>query len=124
MSSGRARSRSIALLIPPFSSSMVRAVMRPALSFFTFFHTHSSGLSSGEYGGRKKSVSRPSVDFANSVAFAGRCTGAPSTMRMILPGCRGEVVEVFDEFVCVHASFNEGEMIEVRPTAPHVVPAW
>jgi hypothetical protein len=33
-------------------------------------------------------------------------------------------VEVFDEFVCVNASVDEGEMIEVRPTAPHVVLAW
>ncbi len=38
---------------------MVRAAILPAWSCLTFFQTHSSGLSSGEYGGRRTASADP-----------------------------------------------------------------
>ena len=45
------------------------------------FQTSSSGLSSGEYGGRKNSLSLPHVEATYFRTAAERCTACPSTMR-------------------------------------------
>ena len=42
-------------------SSALMMTLRPIRSFFTLFQTHSSGLRSGEYGGRKNMLRRPSA---------------------------------------------------------------
>ena len=67
-------------------SSALMMTPRPIRSFFTLFQTHSSGLRSGEYGGRKNMLRRPSAfSFTNSLTFLALCTGWPSTMRKIFP---------------------------------------
>jgi len=56
-----------------FRSSALMMTPRPILSFFTLFQTHSSGLRSGEYGGRKNILRRPSAfSRANSLTFLAR----------------------------------------------------
>ena len=68
-------------------SSALMMTLRPIRSFFTLFQTHSSGLRSGEYGGRKNMLRRPSAfSFTNSLTFLALCTGWPSTMRKTFPG--------------------------------------
>ena len=69
-------------------SSALMMTLRPILSFFTLFQTHSSGLRSGKDGGRKNMLRRPSA-FPPLHAVAqplALCTGWPSTMRKIFPG--------------------------------------
>ena len=48
-------------------SSLLVTPVWPMRSCLTFFQTHSSGFSSGEYPGRKNSLSRPSVEAAYSL---------------------------------------------------------
>ena len=47
--------------------------MRPTVSAFRCFHTSSSGLRSGEYGGKKNSRSLPPSDSTNAWVFFARC---------------------------------------------------
>src|ERR1700722_18470279 len=58
--------------------------MRPMVSAFKCFHTSSSGLRSGEYGGRKNSFSRPPSVSTNALVFLARCAGPRSTIRKIV----------------------------------------
>src|SRR3954449_10859933 len=50
-------------------------------SCLTFFHTHSSGLSCGEYAGSRCSRSAPCVESTKRSTAVARCTGWPSTMQ-------------------------------------------
>ena len=50
-------------------------------SCLTFFHTHSSGFSSGEYAGRENNCSLPLVEATNSLVALERWTGWPSMTR-------------------------------------------
>jgi hypothetical protein len=82
----RRRSAEMTLLLR--SSRLVTPVL-PMRSCSTFFQTHSSGLSSGEYPGRKNSLSQPSVEAANAVVGA-LVHGEP---QRALGADRGEHVE-------------------------------
>ena len=55
-------------------------------SCFTFFQTHSSGLSSGEYPGRKNSFSRPSSDATYSLTIWALWKETLSRIRNTGPG--------------------------------------
>lgn len=83
--SGVSWRRVIALVIPFLISFFVRAASRPAVSCLTFFHTHSSGLSVGEYGGRKNRDSRPSWLVTNALVALEMWDECPSTIRKIFP---------------------------------------
>ena len=56
-------------LAPALRSLRVIGTARAILSCFTFLFTHSSGFSSGEYGGRKNSSSLPPVPATYSLTF-------------------------------------------------------
>jgi len=53
-------------------SSRLLTPALPIRSCFTFFHTHSSGLSCGEYAGKKNKRRRPLVDSTHSLVFFAR----------------------------------------------------
>src|SRR5689334_7385674 len=116
-------------------------------SCFTFFQTHSSGLSSGEYPGRKNNFSRPSSDATYSFTGGALCTLRLSRIRNTGPGAscmsflRNSTNTVASQVPknTSKCSVPPGETAEiiltdlrspvtattgVCPTGAHVVPAW
>ena len=64
-------------------STLSVTTIRPTVSAFKCFHTSSSGLRSGEYGGRKNSFSLPPRVSIKALVFFARCAGPRSTIRKI-----------------------------------------
>src|SRR5512143_2051804 len=117
--SGVSWRRVIALVIPFLISFFVRAASRPAVSCLTFFHTHSSGLSVGEYGGRKNRDSRPSWLVTNALVALEMWDEGPSTKeKYSLPR------RVTAESMLMLTRFPVPSTMGVRPTGAQVVPAW
>ena len=74
----RCKAATALLLRSPWAVAIPARPMRSAL---TFFQTHSSGLSSGEYAGSWNRRSRPWVEATNFLTALDRWTGWPSTTR-------------------------------------------
>src|SRR6266550_4776740 len=79
-------SRATARSTPFRSSSLLRAAILPTRSCLMFFHTHSSGLSSGEYGGRKNSLRRSLLSATNWRVILAVCALCPVDDQESLPG--------------------------------------
>src|SRR6476620_11778209 len=97
MTSGSCWRRSSARTAMPNSSDPRWIPARLMSSCFTFFQTHSSGLSSGEYPGRKNNFSRPSSDATYSVTGGLVHTEAVQNQEHRARGVVHELLEELDE---------------------------